>query len=238
MSIIWNPWHGCEKISHGCKNCYVYRIDNQHGKDSSVVRKTLNFNLPIKRKRNGDYKVPLYEEIYTCLSSDFFLDSADQWRLEAYKMMRLRKDCHFIIITKRIDRLGINLPDDWEDGYDNVTIGVTVENQDRAEYRLPIFFKAPVKHKMLICEPLLEAVNLAEYLGNWIEIVIAGGESGDEARICNYDWVLGIQNQCRQKNIPFHFKQTGAKFLKGDHLYKINRRYQHSQARKADIDLE
>jgi len=238
MSITWNPWHGCEKISPGCKNCYVYRIDGKHGKDSSVVGKTLNFNLPVKRKRNGDYKIPLHEEIYTCFSSDFFLDSADLWRIEVYKMMRIRKDCHFIIITKRIDRFAINLPDDWEDGYDNVTIGVTVENQERADYRLPLFFKAPVKHKMIICEPLLEAVDLTEYLGKWVKMVIVGGESGDEAHICNYEWVLGIQKQCRQKGIPFHFKQTGAQFVKDGHLYKINRRYQHSQARKAGIDLK
>ena len=237
MSISWNPWHGCDKISPGCKNCYVYRIDGQHGKDSSVVEKTLNFNLPLKRKRNGDYKVPLHEEIYTCLSSDFFLDRADQWRSEAYEMMKRRKDCHFIIITKRIDRFYVNLPEDWGEGYDNVEICVTVENQDRADYRLPLFYKAPIKHKMIICEPLLEAIDISEYLGQWVELVLAGGESGNEARICNYDWVMDIQKQCRQKNIPFHFKQTGAKFIKEGRLYEISRKYQHSQARKAGIDF-
>jgi len=237
MSVTWNPWHGCKKISAGCKNCYVYRIDRQHDKDSSIVRKTLNFNLPVKKKRNSDFKIPAFEKIYTCLSSDFFLDEADQWRLEVYKMMQIRKDCHFLIITKRIDRFQLCLPEDWEEGYDNVTIGVTVENQDRADYRLPLLLDAPIKHKMIICEPLLEAIDLTKYLGDWAELVITGGESGDEARICNYNWVLDVQKQCRQKNIPFHFKQTGAQFLKDGRLYKINRKYQISQARKAGIDL-
>ena len=45
----WNPWHGCTKISPGCKNCYVYRRDAEFGKDASVVHKTASFDLPIKK---------------------------------------------------------------------------------------------------------------------------------------------------------------------------------------------
>jgi protein gp37 len=238
MSVTWNPWHGCTKISEGCRNCYVYRIDEQHGKDSSIVEKTLNFNLPVKKKRSGEYKIPSGEEIYTCFSSDFFLDEADPWRSEAWKMIRERKDCHFLIITKRIDRFTICLPEDWGKGYDNVTICSTVENQDRANYRLPILLDAPIKHKMIICEPLLEHIDLVKYLGDWVELVIVGGESGSEARICKYDWVLDLHQQCRQKNIPFHFKQTGANFYKDGQLYKISRKFQHSQALKAGLDFE
>jgi DNA repair photolyase len=99
MSVTWNPWHGCKKISSGCKNCYVYRIDGQHGKDSSIVDKTLNFNLPIKKKRDGKYKVPANEDIYTCFSSDFFLDDADRWRSAIWEMIRFRNDCNFTIAS-------------------------------------------------------------------------------------------------------------------------------------------
>ena len=49
--VVWNPWHGCKKISSGCENCYVYRRDMQFGKDSSIVTKTLDFDLPIKKIR-------------------------------------------------------------------------------------------------------------------------------------------------------------------------------------------
>ena len=237
MSVTWNPWHGCNKISEGCINCYVYRIDGQHGKDSSIVAKTLDFNLPIKKKRNGIYKVPVNEKVYTCLSSDFFLDAADQWRPEVWEFIRFRTDCNFLIITKRIDRFHMGLPGDWSDGYNNVTICSTVENQERADHRLPILRDLPIKHKMIICEPLLENIDLMNYLGSWVEQVIVGGESGSEARVCNYNWVLDIQKQCKQKNIPFHFKQTGAKFFKDGHLYKISRNLQLIQAQKAGIDF-
>ena len=52
---IWNPWHGCHKISEGCLNCYMFRRDALYDKDSTVVTKTANFNAPVKRKRDGSY---------------------------------------------------------------------------------------------------------------------------------------------------------------------------------------
>lgn len=93
---VWNPWHGCKKISPGCRNCYVYRRDAEFGRDSSVVTQTANFSLPIKCSRRGEYKLkPDGESIYTCMTSDFFLEEADQWRPEAWNMIRLRGDLHF-----------------------------------------------------------------------------------------------------------------------------------------------
>lgn len=233
---IWNPWHGCHKLSPGCLHCYVFRIDQKHGRDSSVVTKTGDFNLPLKRNRSKNYKLLSGDTVYTCFSSDFFLEDADEWRTEAWNMMHFRNDLHFFIITKRIDRLHLCLPDDWGTGYENVTICCTVENQDRADFRLPIYLKAPVKHKIIICEPLLERINLSSYLDSSIEAVVVGGESGNDARVCDYEWVLDIRSQCVENQIPFHFKQTGAKFLKDGHLYLVQRKYQHSQARKAGID--
>src|SRR5690554_2100360 len=99
----WNPWHGCHKISAGCQNCYVYRIDARYDRDSSQVKKTGNFTLPLKRNRAGAYKIPGGETVYTCFTSDFFVEDADPWRLQAWQMIRERSDLHFLMITKRID---------------------------------------------------------------------------------------------------------------------------------------
>ena len=68
-----------------------------------------------------------------------FCEEADEWRPEAWKMIRERDDLHFVIITKRIHRFQVGLPKDWEEGYDNVTICCTCENQNMADYRLPFF---------------------------------------------------------------------------------------------------
>lgn len=233
---LWNPWHGCHKLSAGCVNCYVYRTDGKHGIDSSVVMKTKSFGLPVRKKRDGSYKIGAGEMVYTCFSSDFFVEDADEWRGEAWEMIRSRPDLRFLMITKRIDRLQAVVPDDWGEGYDNVTICCTMENQERADYRLPIYRAAPVKHKIIVCEPLLSAVDLSPYLGAWVEQVIVGGESGREARTCHYDWVLGIRRQCVEHGISFRFRQTGARLLKDGQLYRIRRQFQHSQARKAGID--
>ena len=208
-----------------------------YGRDSSLVAKTGDFNLPVRRNRAGGYKLSGPETVYTCFTSDFFLPEADEWRREAWQMIRRRTDLRFYIVTKRIDRFPAGLPADWGAGYDNVSICCTVENQDRAEYRLPIFQATPIKHKSIICEPLLEAIDLSPYLTG-MEEVIAGGESGSGARVCDYDWVLSIRVQCRQHRVAFRFKQTGANFVKDGKHYTIPRKLQHTQAQKANIDLE
>ena len=234
----WNPWHGCTKISPGCKYCYVYRQDEMYGSTlaSSLCRKTGAFALPIKRRRDGSYHIPPGKIVFTCFTSDFLLEDADPWRPDCWRMMRQRSDCWFYFFTKRIHRLADCLPPDWGEGYDNVLIGCTVENQDRADYRLPIFRELPIKHRSIIASPLLERLDLRPYLDDRIEEVATGGESGVEARPCDYDWILDLRRQCVEKDIPFRFHQTGAYFIKDGRMYRVRRRHQLSQARKANID--
>ena len=152
-------------------------------------------------------------------------------------MMRLRSDLHFFMITKRIDRLMSVVPDDWRTGYSNVTLCCTVENQERADYRLPLYSKAPITRKIIVCEPLLGAIDLSPYLSESISEVVVGGESGPEARPCRYEWVLDLRRQCVEARVAFSFKQTGANFVKEGRLYRVPRTLQHAQACKADIDF-
>lgn len=234
----WNTWHGCTKISPGCRYCYVYRQDEMYGSvvASSECRKTAAFNLPIKRRRDGSYKIPSGRVIFTCFTSDFLLQDADAWRSECWQMMHERSDCYFYFFTKRIDRFAQCLPPDWGDGYDNVIVGCTVENQAMADYRLPIFRSLPIKHKSIIASPLIGPIHLANFLDASIEELSVGGESGREARPCHYDWVLDIRRQCVEADIPFRFHQTGAKLIMNGRLYYIRRCFQLSQAHKANID--
>lgn len=234
----WNPWHGCKKISPGCKFCYVYRQDEMYGSEtaSSEARKTLAFNLPVKRKRDKSYKIEPGKMVFTCFTSDFLLEDADPWRPEAWKMIKERKDCWFYFFTKRIHRFEKCVPDDWGDGYDNVLVGCTVENQEMVDFRLPIFKNLPIRHKSIIASPLLERIDISSYLDSSIEEVSVGGESGVGARPCDYDWILDLREQCITKEIPFRFHQTGAYFIKDGRNYRIYRKDQLSQAHKANID--
>ena len=145
---IWNPWHGCHKISPGCQNCYVYRRDESIGKDASIVTKTGDYYLPLKKNRHKEYKLqPQNGSVFTCMTSDFFLEEADEWRPECWRMIRERSDLRFAIITKRIHRFMECIPDDWGEGYPNVSVYCTVENQQMADYRLPIYLELPIRHK-------------------------------------------------------------------------------------------
>ena len=204
---MWNLWHGCHKKSEGCQHCYVYRRDAEFEKDSNVVTKTASFNLPIRRDRQGNWKVPSGSLMWTCFTSDFFIEEADEWREDAWLMIQRRSDLHFFMITKRPERIAQCLPDDWGDG-------------------------------SIICEPLLEAIDFHDGLGSWCEQVTVGGESGRDARVCDYDWVLKIREQCIKSNVPFHFKQTGAHFRKEGRLYNIPRNQQMAQAHRAGIDIK
>lgn len=237
MEVTWNPWHGCTKYSEGCRNCYAYRQDEMFGRDSTICKKTNDFNLPIKKDRRGNYKVPSGSLIMTCFSSDFLLSDADSWRDECLEMMKTRSDCMFYFFTKRIERLNFSVPD-------NVIVGCTCENQKMVDYRLPIFKKLNIKYKTIILAPMLEKMDISKYLGSDIYEVNVSGESGSsqqiraqQIRALNYDWVLDIRNQCIKANVNFGFHQTGARFIKDGKEYLIERKYQLSQAKKANIDF-
>lgn len=234
----WNPWHGCTKISPGCKYCYVYRQDEMYAAevDSSEVHINAEFNLPLKRKRDKSYKIAPGTVVFTCFTSDFLLEDADKWRAEAWAMIRERSDLMFFFFTKRIDRFMEVIPEDWGNGYDNVIVGCTAENQAMADFRLPIFKALPIKHKAIIVAPMLERIELSQYLDRTIEEISVSGESGVLARVCDYAWILDLRRQCMEKNVPFRFHQTGAKLLKDGKLYRIKRKYQIAQAYKANIN--
>ena len=87
----WNPWHGCRKLSEGCRHCYVYRIDSRIDKDASEIKKNISsFNLPIAKTRSKEYKYPAGTLFYTCFTSDFFLEEADDYSFPPFTGSYLR----------------------------------------------------------------------------------------------------------------------------------------------------
>ena len=236
----WNPWHGCHKCSPGCKNCYVYFLDTLRDREPGVVVKNkTNFDLPIRKDRKGNYKLPSGTVQGSCFTSDFFIEDADEWRGEAWDMIRERSDVTFLIPTKRIARFAECVPEDWGDGWDNVAIAVSCENQEMADLRLPILLDAKIRHKLIFVAPILEYVELDGYLkSGQIEQVAVGGESYAGARTCDFDWVRRIREVCLKNNVVFDFHQTGSNFVKDGRRYYIKHRDEHSQARKGMIYLD
>ena len=231
MGITYNCWHGCHKKSEGCLNCYVYRRDLSIGKDSNIVYKTANFNMPIKKDRKGNYKYKSGTEFDMCFSSDFFIEEADEWRKDVLTMIKERNDCTFMCITKRPERIMTCIPNIAN--YDNLIIYCTMENQKRFDERAPIYLNLPLKYKGIMIEPMLGPIDMSKYLSKEVDIVSCGGESGENARTLDFEWVKDIKRQADEKGIDFYFHQTGAKLLVNNKLYNIQRKYQHSQAKKA-----
>lgn len=236
----WNPWHGCHKCSPGCKNCYVYFLDSLRDREPGVVVKNkTSFDLPIKKDRKGNYKLPSGTVQGSCFTSDFFIEEADEWRSEAWDMIRERSDVTFLIPTKRIARFAQCVPEDWGEGWDNVAIAVSCENQEMADLRLPVLLAAKIRHKLIFIAPILEYVELDSYLkSGQIEQVAVGGESYAGARTCDFDWVRKIREVCLKNDVKFDFHQTGSNFVKDGRRYHIKHCDEHSQARKGMAYLD
>ncbi len=235
--IIWNPWHGCHRVSEGCDHCYMYFLDRRRGIDTSRVVPTAGFDLPLRRRRDGTFKLPPGMELYVGLSTDFFVEEADPWRPRAWDIIRRRPDIAFRLLTKRAARIARCLPDDWGDGWDNVMISVTAENQRRADERLPLLLDIPARHKGMMSAPMIGPVDAERYLASGqIQEVLCGGENYDGARPCHYSWVKSLSDQCRRHDITFNFIETGTRFVKDGHTFDIpDKRLQSVQAFRSGL---
>ena len=246
----WNPIIGCSKISDGCKNCYAEKMavrlacieTTQHYKHvvSNNWNGTTYFNIPalekpLKRKKPTTY--------FVCSMGDLFHESVPfEWVDKVLKIIEKCPKHRFIILTKRAERMydywkwvyddaGLQFHDTVPSKDNNIIWGVTAENQEQANKRIPWLLKIPCGVRMVSCEPLLSNIIFSEedshehydYLtgrkffnenqtytqNNKIDWIIVGGESGSNARPMNPEWVKNIQVQCEISNTPFFFKQWG-----------------------------
>jgi protein gp37 len=225
----WNPWQGCTKVSAGCDLCYMFTEKTRYGQDpATVIRsKDLTFNSP---RRWGTPSL-----IFTCSWSDFFHVTADPWRADAWKIIRDTPHHTYQILTKRPGRIARHLPPDWGDGYPNVWLGTSVENDEpHVMARIEQLLAVPAALHWLSCEPLIGPVSLRgpwhDYLEGWTTIgapndghgpdpeqvatnrirwVVAGGESGAGCRPCDEAWLRTLRDQCADTGAAYYLKQLG-----------------------------
>ena len=207
----WNPWHGCEKVSAGCANCFVFMLDRRYGRDTTVFSVNQALDLPIRRGRNGEYKLWASPYVFTCSNSDFFLPAADHVRGKAWEYIKERSDLNFLIPTKRVERIAGALPADWNmKDYGHVYLSCSCENQEMADARLPVYLGLELPHYTVQLEPLIGAVDLSKYLErNLIEKVTVEGEFGKGVRPCHEAWVRELYLQCRRYDTNMAFRRAG-----------------------------
>lgn len=224
---IWNPWHGCVKYSEGCKNCYMYALDRRRGVEQSSrdIRVTKQLRYPMAKNRKGEYKIKSGERIRVNMTSDTFLEQADQWRDEMWYCIRQRPDVGFWLLTKRVERIQECLPEDWGTGYPNVMLNMTAENQRCFDQRWPVFRNTQARAKGICCAPLLSRIDLTPALASGqIAEISAGGENYDDPRPSHYEWYEDMSRQCGEHGVPFYWYESGTKLIKNGELYYIPRK--------------
>lgn len=208
-----NFWSGCHKVSAGCKYCYMFREKERRGQNPNIVQ--------ITSKKN--FYAPLYwapTVIFTCSMSDFFVEDADKWRRIAWEVIKETPYHTWQILTKRPERILECLPKDWGDGYNNVWLGVTVEDQSTF-HRIETLSKIPAHLRFVSAEPLLEEVDFLIRSENGIRPIdsiqwlILGGESGNESgkylyRPTELSWLYrAVTDLKEQTSVSVFVKQMG-----------------------------
>lgn len=200
----WNPWHGCKKVSAGCKFCYMYRDKDRYGLDPRTVLKSkTKFSDPLKWTEG--------RMIFTCSWSDWFIDEADEWREEAWEVIRNSPQHTFQILTKRPERIIDHLPEWFDEIFDRVWIGVSIENQtvvDRLKYLvgLPCITFASF-------EPLIGEIEWSDSMSK-LDWCIIGGESGNDTGKWRYrplelEWIEKLIKSAKKNQVPCFVKQIG-----------------------------
>lgn len=199
----WNPWMGCLKVSPGCKQCYMYRDMERYGRDPRVVtRSKTTFNNPLKW-----HSKPEGTRIFTCSWSDWFIDQADEWRDEAWDVIRQTPQFVYQILTKRPENIRDRLPADWGMGWPNVWLGVSVESSQYT-HRLWTLAEIPATVRFVSYEPALAAVDFQPALSGY-HWLISGGESGYSPRPASLDWFRQARDDCQKWNVAYFHKQHG-----------------------------
>jgi len=214
----WNPWMGCTKVSPGCDNCYMFREQRQYGHDPEIVRRS-------KTKFNDPFRWKEPRRVFTCSWSDWFHKDADQWRDEAWAIIKATPQHTYQILTKRPGRISRHLPADWGEGYPNVWLGVSVESQ-KERFRAEQLAEIPARVRFISAEPLIGPLNFDYHdvvvldadertptMLTHIHWLIVGGESGPDGvrREMDLKWAEELQAECGFAGVAFFFKQRSGR---------------------------
>ena len=214
----FNPWVGCTKVSPGCRDCYAERWAKRSGLvqwGNHPRRRTSenNWQNPIKwnakarefRREHGHRP-----RVFCASLADVFDNQVDPtWRADLFALIRECRRLDWLLLTKRPQNILKMLPSDWGDGYRNVWLGITAENQEWFDRRWKHLQNIPALIKFISYEQAIEPLRLPIY-GPYPDWLISGGESGGGARPLNPQWVRDIIADCRRKGVvPFH-KQWGS----------------------------
>ncbi len=231
---------GCTPVSAGCANCYARAIYQRFGRDFSKVEVH-----PDKLERLATWKPrPPWKRVrpmcFVVDTGDLFHEDVPFEFIEAaFALMLERSDVDWQVLTKRPRRMTMFLDQSLRSDvfkhwpFPNVWLGVTAENQDTADERIPLLLQVPAVVRFVSVEPCLERVRLSPWLAhrhdpnlgqpqphyverykyapgiNW---VIVGAESGPNRRPFEMAWAVDLYRQCREDGygVSYFYKQGSA----------------------------
>lgn len=241
----WNPVTGCTPVSPGCAHCYARRMAKRlagragypaapHEFDVTLHYDRLEYPLRWRRPRR----------VFVCSMSDLFHEDVPMRYINnVFEVMEQAKQHTFQVLTKRPQRMREYIlwwenREQHEFRVANIWLGVTAENQELADERIPTLLDTHAVVRFVSAEPLLSSISFdydsdichcgeyinahshfeghnpmpmtESFLGNGIYWVIVGGETGPRARPMHPDWARDIRDQCIDAGVPFFFKRHGA----------------------------
>ena len=205
--MTWNPTTGCDKISAGCKFCYA-EIMSRRLQAMGVEKYKDNFEVRIHEDAlNIPYTWKNSKVVFVNSMSDLFhKDIPLEFIQKVFRVMNENPQHIFQVLTKRAERLfELHKELKWTH---NIWMGVSVEN-DKVRDRIDFLRKTNARVKFLSLEPLIGPLRHLNMSG--IDWIIVGGESGHNPRPMKPEWVLDIQEQCKNNDVAFFFKQWGGK---------------------------
>lgn len=246
----WNPVTGCTPISEGCEHCYAARMAKRlagrcgYPKDDPFRPGTFHAD-----KLNDPLKIKTPSMIFVCSMGDLFHESVDvDVIFKIFEVIDKASHHTYLLLTKRPEtmRSFFEITGEWDQSlWPNLWLGVTAENQARADERIPILLSIPAAVRFVSVEPMLGPVDLNRAGAIWadmngsirpeyqqpcrtIDWVICGGETGPGARPMHPDWARSLRDQCKSASVPFFFKSMGD-WWRNTHGYarcdKIQSRY-------------
>ena len=210
----FNPWIGCSKVSAACRACYAETLMSKRYKrvewgpgKPRLRTKEATWAQPRAWNRKAEKNGTRLRVFSASLADIFDAEVPEEWRDDFWSLVSETPHLDWLVLTKRPENIKPMLPNDWGTGWSNVWLGTTVEDQGAADARLPQLLEVPAVVRFLSCEPLLEPVILRGCTG--LDWVIAGGETGADARPTDPTWVRLLRAQCLGSRTAFFFKQWG-----------------------------
>lgn len=255
----WNPVTGCLIVSSGCKYCYAER-DFHHPyprrEFTDVRTHPERLEQPLRWRKSRRIFVNSMSDLFHDRVGDGFIEAVvgAMWAARQHTFQILTKRPERARQFLRVKTLEMCLAElrGWlaalpssvsTDQYDsarlngswplpNVWLGVSMEDQETADQRVPVLLETPAALRFVSYEPALGRIDFSRLLARTtylpaemsgealdagsageeipgVDWIICGGESGLEARPAHPDWFRSVRDQCQAARVPFFFKQWG-----------------------------